>query len=63
MGGQYGGLLGVSSFNPKMKGSGPKNLLKGDSFCIERFELVYEDIPGVSERPVPFPWNRIKPEA
>ena len=26
-------------YNPDMKFSNPKNLMKGDSFCIERFEL------------------------
>ncbi len=29
----------AKAFNPKMKGMGVKNLLKGDSFCIERFVL------------------------
>lgn len=29
----------AKAFNPKMKGMGVKNILKGDSFCIERFVL------------------------
>ena len=29
----------AKAFNPKMKGLGVKNMLKGDSFCIERFVL------------------------
>ena len=29
----------AKAFNPKMKGLGVKNMLKGDSVCIERFVL------------------------
>ena len=29
----------AKSFNPKMKAKNPKNLMKGDSVCIARFEL------------------------
>jgi hypothetical protein len=29
----------VKSFNPKMRAENPKNLMKGDSICIERFVL------------------------
>jgi hypothetical protein len=29
----------AKSFNPKMRVENPKNLMKGDSFCIERFVL------------------------
>jgi hypothetical protein len=29
----------VKAFNPKMRAENPKNLMKGDSFCIERFVL------------------------
>ena len=29
----------AKSFNPKMRAENPKNLMKGDSFCIERFVL------------------------
>ena len=30
----------VKAFNPKMKGAVLKSLMKGDSFCLIRFELV-----------------------
>jgi hypothetical protein len=29
----------AKTFNPKMKAKNPKNLMKGDSVCIARFEL------------------------
>ena len=29
----------VKAFNPKMKATGTANMMKGDSFCLERFEL------------------------
>lgn len=29
----------AKAYNPKMKVSNPKNLMKGDNICIERFEL------------------------
>jgi hypothetical protein len=29
----------AKAFNPKMKWINPKNLMKGDSVCIERFVL------------------------
>lgn len=29
----------AKAFNPKIKATNPKNLMKGDSVCIERFEL------------------------
>jgi len=30
----------IKAFNPKMKATDLKNIMKGDSVCIERFELV-----------------------
>ena len=30
----------AKAFNPKMKGTLPKNLMKGDSECLVRFEMV-----------------------
>jgi len=30
----------AKAFNPRMKGLGVKNILKGDAYCVERFELV-----------------------
>jgi hypothetical protein len=33
------GSAAVKAFNPEMVASNPKNLMKGDSFCIERVEL------------------------
>jgi hypothetical protein len=29
----------AKAFNPKMKATGTTNMMKGDSFCLERFEL------------------------
>ena len=31
--------VAAKAFNPKMRATTPKCLMKGDSFCIERFEL------------------------
>lgn len=30
----------IKAFNPRMRGKSVKNMLKGDSVCVERFELV-----------------------
>ncbi len=34
-----GSEAAAHAFNPKIKASNPKNMMKGDSYCIERFEL------------------------
>jgi hypothetical protein len=34
-----GGEAACKAFNPKIKNSNPKNLMKGDSVCIERYTL------------------------
>lgn len=34
-----GAAAAAKAFNPKMSYSNPKNLMKGDSYCIERFTL------------------------
>lgn len=34
-----GGDAAARAFNPKMRGENPRNLMKGDDVCIERFVL------------------------
>ena len=34
-----GAAAAAKGFNPKIKYSNPKNMMKGDSYCIERFTL------------------------
>jgi L-2-amino-thiazoline-4-carboxylic acid hydrolase len=34
-----GSAAAAKAFNPKIEASNPKNLMKGDAYCVERFEL------------------------
>ena len=34
-----GGAAAAKAFNPKVKFSNPKNIMRGDSYCIERFTI------------------------